>query len=462
MQLKLTKKQLYAFSILEQKEYDHELGYEANVIEEMAYGGSAGGGKTDFGASWLLLNCIRYPGSRWFIGRTELKRLKQSTLLTFFQVCARYGFKKDVDFRYNSIDTTIKFINGSEIYGFDLAYYPSDPEFDRFGSLEFTGGFIDESQEIPEDAKAVLSSRLRYKTREFKIRGQIFMGCNPGKNFLYREFYKPYIQNSLPNYKAFIRASVYDNPFIDKAYIQKLKRLPEPLRKKLLDGNWDYADASNALVPFSWLQSALVAERPPMKPNSIRLVGFDVAREGEDNSVIALIVDGILCELFALEIDITKQQNVGRIMADKFMRYCDMNGVGYRNATVDAVGIGVSVIDSLREKNWYVNEYKGGSSIKKHKKLKIERFQNLRTYSHWMFREAIQSGELKIYDQISELDNFMLDVGAYTYNDNDKLIILEKKSEIKKQIGRSPDFLDAVTMAIAPQPMTKFTLVKNY
>lgn len=27
----------------------------------------------------------KYPGTRWFLARNELKRLKQSTLLTFFE-----------------------------------------------------------------------------------------------------------------------------------------------------------------------------------------------------------------------------------------------------------------------------------------------------------------------------------------------------------------------------------------
>ena len=160
----------------------------------------------------------------WKKQDTVLKRLKQSTLLTFWQICTRYGFKKDIDYKYNAIDGVITFVNGSEIYLLDLFHYPADPEYDRFGSLEFTGGFIDETQEVPFEAYDVISTRLRYRTREFQIRGQLLMTCNPGKNFLYREFYKPYISNTLPKHRGFIQSLVTDNPFADPGYIQKLRR----------------------------------------------------------------------------------------------------------------------------------------------------------------------------------------------------------------------------------------------
>jgi phage terminase large subunit len=462
MDIKLTKKQLYAFQALEAKEYDPELGYEANIIEELVFGGAAGGGKSDFGCAWILLNCVRYPGSRWFMGRTVLKRLRQSTLLTFWKVCSRYGFRKDIDFHYNSIDGILTFVNGSEIYLLDLFHYPADPEYDRFGSMEFTGGFIDETQEVPFEAYDVLTTRLRYKTRDFGIRGQLLMTCNPGKNFLYRTFYKPYIAGTLAKHRAFIQSLVQDNPFIDPGYIQKLKRASEAMRKKLLEGNWDYADASDQLVPYSWLDPIFVDERPAMTANSIRLVGFDIAREGEDNSVISLFIDNTLTELFALDVPINRQTDIGGLMASKLIRYCQLNGVGYKNTTIDAIGVGVSVADACRRAGFFVNEYKGGSPVKKDRKLKIEKFKNLRTYSHWIFREMVQRQELKIYKGIKELDNLIADITAYTFSDNDKLIILEEKDSIKKKIGRSPDFLDSVTMAIAPQPKTAFTLVKNY
>ncbi len=71
------------------------------------------------------------------MGRAVLKALKESTLLTFFEICRNWGLIKDVDFKYNQIDGHITFLaTGSMIYLKDLFQNPSDPEFDDLGSRE--------------------------------------------------------------------------------------------------------------------------------------------------------------------------------------------------------------------------------------------------------------------------------------------------------------------------------------
>ena len=148
---------------------------EDSTTEEILYGGAAGSGKSYLGCIWLLINCIRYPGSRWVMGRKELKRLKETTLATFFEVSNKFGFNKQ--FEYNAVDGAIKFKNGSLILLKDLAYQPSDPNFDSLGSLEIAGAFVDEIAEISSKAIEVLISRCRYKLKQFGICKKIFMSC---------------------------------------------------------------------------------------------------------------------------------------------------------------------------------------------------------------------------------------------------------------------------------------------
>src|SRR5450755_1970058 len=115
---------------------------------ELGYGGAAGGAKSWTGCSWLLFMCLLYPGTRWFIAREELKRLRESTLITFFKVCKEYQIIFGLDVKYQASDHFLDFSNGSRIDLLELKMYPTDPTFDRFGSLEYTGGFIDEAGEI--------------------------------------------------------------------------------------------------------------------------------------------------------------------------------------------------------------------------------------------------------------------------------------------------------------------------
>lgn len=114
---------------------------------EVLYGGAAGGAKSWTGAVWLLFMCLAYPGTKWFIGRAELKRITQSTYITFKKVCSMYGCTEEL-YTFNGQLNYIQFFNGSRIDFLDLQYKPSDPLYERYGSIEFTGGWIEEGGEV--------------------------------------------------------------------------------------------------------------------------------------------------------------------------------------------------------------------------------------------------------------------------------------------------------------------------
>ena len=113
-----------------------------NVTEEVLYGGAAGGGKSALGCLWLMEMCLKYPGTRWLMGRSKLKTLKETTLNTFFELATL--LKLSGQFSYKSAQHVIYWNNGSEIILKDLFHYPADPNFDSLGSLEIKGDFIDE------------------------------------------------------------------------------------------------------------------------------------------------------------------------------------------------------------------------------------------------------------------------------------------------------------------------------
>ncbi len=91
------------------------------------------------------------------------EKLRLSTMATFFELCAAHGLQPDKHWTYNGQDHVIKFFNGSQIILMDLADLPSDPEFQRFGSIELTDAFVDEAGEVSQKCIDILSSRLRYK-----------------------------------------------------------------------------------------------------------------------------------------------------------------------------------------------------------------------------------------------------------------------------------------------------------
>ena len=179
--IKLSPKQFEAFERLNDSE-----------TSEILYGGAAGSGKSWLGCIWLVTSCLKYPGSRWLMGRAVLKTLKETTLLSLFDVCKTFKLESGRDFRYNQQSGVIRFSNGSEIYLKDLFLYPSDPEFDSLGSTEYTGCFIDEASQVSVKAKNVIQSRLRYKNDDYGIIPKSLYTSNPSMNWLFLEFYKPW------------------------------------------------------------------------------------------------------------------------------------------------------------------------------------------------------------------------------------------------------------------------------
>lgn len=212
---------------------------EDNLTNELLYGGGAGGGKSVLGCFWTIKQCIKYPGTRYLIGRSILKTLKETTIKTLFEVLDKQGIPPNA-YRYNAQTNELIFRNKSEIIFKDLFSYPSDPNFDELGSLEITGCFIDEAIQVKEKAKNIVKSRIRYKLDEYNLIPKMLYTSNPGKGWLYKEFYRPYAENTLPENKQFVKSLLTDNPYISDFYAENLQTLDKESKERLLHGNWEY------------------------------------------------------------------------------------------------------------------------------------------------------------------------------------------------------------------------------
>lgn len=413
-----------------------------NVTVETLFGGGAGGGKTRLLATWISSMALKYPQTRYLIGRKSLEDIKKSTLLTLFDVLSGvFGMSDDIDYRHNSQDKFIEFAqSGSRIYYTDLDLYPSDPNYDYLGSTEYTAAAIDEAPQVTQKAKNVILSRLRYKLDEYNLIPKLGMSCNPDKGWLFTEFYKPSRDGTLPSHKRFVPALAHDNLFLPQSYIDTLERLDPASKARLLLGDWDYDDDPSKLCEFDALQD-LFTNTLPESPD--HYITADIARFGADRTVIAYW-EGWKAWLYVYRGLATTET------AAKINELRQERNVGLSRVLVDEDGVGGGVKDILRCKG-----FQGGASP-----LRGDRYANLKAQCGYALAKrinerkvAIDSDDVSIKEQVvAELDTMLRAKGW----DKDGKLALVPKDDVKARIGRSPDLGDALMMRawfdLVPKP----------
>jgi phage terminase large subunit len=427
-----TEKQFEAFNILEDKE-----------TTELLFGGAAGPGKTYLGCVWIAYGCLRYPGSRWMIGRAVLKHLKASTLLTLFDVLKDWGLKTGEDYNYNAMDGIIKFFNGSEIYLRELGDDPSDPEFDKLGSTEYTGVFIDECSQISTKAKNITMSRIRYKLDEFGIIPKLLLCSNPTKNFLYMEFYKPHRDKNLPKHRNFIQALVTDNPYISPHYITNLKKMDRASRERLLKGNWEFDDDPSRLFEYENLINMFT--NGFVLKEADRYLTCDVARAGRDKTVI-MIWKGLYVERV-----MERSRQMTDVTEKEIDELCRQYAIPRSRVVVDEDGVGGGIYDHLHGIKGFVNNSRPFERPKPPMQpLAIHNFGNLKAQCYFALADMVNSDKIGIYQDVpvEMREKLIEDLEQIKKKDPDKdgKIYVTPKDEIKENIGRSCDHGDCMMM----------------
>lgn len=416
----LTKKQTVCLDSLE------------NIsIKEIIFGGGAGSAKSVIGCFWLLKMCLKYPETRWLMGRAKLKTLKETTLNTFLWVCKQQGIINGTHFNINNSSNIIKFNNGSEILMKDLFFYPSDPQFDELGSLEITGAFIDEVNQIVKLAWDIVKSRIRYKLDDYGLAPTILGSCNPSKNWVYKDFYKLSKDKKLEKQKMFIQALVSDNPYISKHYIDNLNDLPKAQRDRLLLGLWESDDDTQ--LPT---QDNIIAifDNEWIKVKGTHYLTGDIARMGSDKAVL-MVWEG----LTVIEV-VTFAKSKFDLLHDTIKNLKLKYKISNANIILDADGVGGFLVDAVKAKEFINNA----------KALNDEQFQNLKTQCYYKLAEMINKKQIYISPNVlttleTELLIEELEQIKEAPTDDTKLRIINK-AEVKSNIGRSPDYSDSLMM----------------
>lgn len=409
-----------------EKQYEAYEYLKNETTKIIFYGGGAGGGKSWLGCEWLMQCCYYLPNSRWFIGRNNLTDTRESVLVTFRKVAKAHNFQ---GFKY--ADNKIIFDNGSEILFLDLTFYPQkDPLFERLGSKEYTGGWIEEAGEVHKLAFDVLTSRVgRHLNKEYNIIGKILITANPKKNWLYYQFYEPSKNGTLDKSKAFVKALATDNTELTSDYLENLDNIQDrSLKERLRFGNWDYEDNPNSLIDFD---SANNIFSNSFVEKGMKYITADIARFGSDLCII-YVWEGlrIIERVVFKKSDITEVQSTIIALKNK-------HSVLQSNIIADEDGVGGGLVDNLKIKG-FVNNSKATEG----------NYFNLKTQCAYRLAEKIndiyfeyeigENERKKIIDELNVLESKGVDL--------EQKLKINTKDDMKIKIGRSPDDLDNFIM----------------
>lgn len=429
--------------MLQTKKFRHSPNYKQFICLELLYdfvtkyplfGGGAGGGKSWLGCEWQAAMCLNFPGVRYFMGREELSRLKDTTVKTFFKMAKHHGISDT--FRYYEHYSAIRFNNGSEISLLNLKYEPSDPMFERLGSTEYTGGFIEEAGEVNFNAFDTLKSRVgRHLNEQYNIPKKILITCNPKKNWLYHTYYKPWKEGRLEDGYAFIQSLASENDKIDKGYVESLDEIKDPtMKKRLKYGEWEYEDDPLSLVDYEKILNIFTNDF--VSPGKWYITA-DIARfgQGKTGKTCIRVWNGL-----RVEKKVEKQGIPVTESADIIKKLSREYRIPMNQVIVDEDGIGGGVVDLLPNcKGFIANSSPlfGGN------------FDMLKSQCGYKLAELIN--EDKIYERVDSPEDRdrlseQLEQLKKKNEDSDKKQGIMPKEKIKDLIGYSPDDLDNYLM----------------
>lgn len=196
----------------------------------------------------------------------------------------------------------------------------------------------------------------------------------------------------------------------------------------------DFPDHSeDAVIPLWVVEAAKTREVDEV--GDLR-IGIDPARYGDDESVIAVVRGNVLIELVA-----RSGLNVVQVAqwAKTVIARHQIKGEAKARVHVDTIGLGAGVADILRAED----DHDVRDIVFSETAIRDDEYNNVRSEAwfemgNWLTESSIPGDDKLAMDLLGPKYSF----------DNRGRMKLERKEDVKKRLGRSPDRADAVALAV--------------
>lgn len=431
--------------------------------------GTIGTSKTYIMALIFINIARQYPNSFIPIGRITLADARTSTAHVFAEVLSDMGLIEGRDYRaigmYGGNTIMFVFENKSRIQ-FMPVDETKDRDWRRARGVPATCVGFDEVDTVAQGGFVALSSRAGRKNRPSEngvaAPDITIATCNPNETWVKEHIYKPYKKGTLPDDVKVVEFFMEDSFLFKEGYYDGFLTNPEQWKQRFLFNNWDYLDDEDSLFKSRVLDNIHVSNYAP----KVNYMGVDVAREGKDRSVFVRIVGNTL-----VDIKIYTKSDLDRLASDdekdappysnilgrEALAYADKHSIGWQHSAADAVGNGAGFIDYTRSQKRPFKEYKAGArplfaddpDVKKgERKPKFSiAYDMLRSQMYDQLAKAMENGEFFFLDSCPHLADLKQELLWHLYDSKDKQLAVEKKDQIKKRLGKSPDIADALCIA---------------
>lgn len=277
----------------------------ASQVDDLLYGGAAGGGKTEWLIEYVASQMEAHPFNRGVIFRRVFPSLART-------IAPRAKQKLWGRAKWNGQDHTFTFPNGSVLELASLQY--ADSVYDHQGA-EYGVVAFEEITEFQQAQVEYMIGRLRAPAEG--IRPHLVATTNPGgsghkwvkrwwvkpkpEDLPYEQLddgreipvpvepYKPWRpastpDNPKPRLRCFVPATLADNPRLlerDPDYVDRLRaNSNRALRKAYEEGDWDAIDAVEGAL---WISEDLDRGRVRISPSSTRRVVAVDPSDGDES-----------------------------------------------------------------------------------------------------------------------------------------------------------------------------------